>query len=51
MDKKWWEITFVTDYPFSDKMLVLASTEDDAWDKFAKKGRERNEYCLIKMVK
>ena len=49
-NKNWWEIVYMTDYPFSNKMLIIASTEEDAWNKFVKKGNKRNEYCLIKRV-
>ena len=51
MNKEWWKITFMTDYPFSDEMLILASNEEEAWNKFGEKGQKRNEYCSIKNVR
>jgi hypothetical protein len=46
-----WEITFMTDYPYSSSMVVEAATEDEAWKEFEKqKGYKRDEYCFIKLI-
>ena len=50
-EKDLWKISFMTDYPYSDTMTVLASNEKEAWKKFEKKrGYPRNEYCSIKKL-
>jgi len=47
-----WKITYMTDYPYSDSMIVKAETEADAWNEYEKMGGyKRNEYCQIKKLK
>jgi len=46
--KTYWKVTFMTDYPYSDTMVVEGDTEEEAWKDFeAKHGYPRNEYCSI----
>lgn len=46
-----WKITFMTDYPYSDYILVDAYTEEEAWDQFEERqGYERDEYCSIEQI-
>jgi len=50
-EKTRWEVTYMTDYPYSDTMIVEGNTEEEAWKDFEKKhGYPRNEYCSIKRV-
>ena len=38
----------MTDYPYSDWVLVEGKTEKEAWENFEKKvGFKRNEFCSI----
>lgn len=49
--KTQWEVTYMTDYPYSDTMNVEGDTEEEAWKDFEKKhGYPRNEYCSIKRM-
>jgi hypothetical protein len=46
-----WKITYMTDYPYSDSVIVEARTENSAWKKFEKKvGFKQNEFCSIEKL-
>ena len=48
---KRYKITFMTDYPYSDCMIIDAKNETEAWKKFEKKhGYPKNEYCSIEKI-
>jgi len=48
---KSYKITFMTDYPYSDCMVVESKNETEAWKEFEKKhGYPRNEYCSIEEI-
>jgi hypothetical protein len=41
----------MTDYPYSDCMVVESKNETEAWKEFEKKhGYPRNEYCSIEEI-
>jgi hypothetical protein len=47
-EKTYWRVRFMTDYPYSDTMVVEGDTEEEAWKDFeTKHGYPRNEYCSI----
>jgi hypothetical protein len=33
----WWEGTYETNYPFTDKTVLVAPTEDSIWKNFKKR--------------
>lgn len=46
-----WKITYMTDYPYSDYVLIDAYTEKEAWDEFESRGLgKRNEYSEIEKI-
>lgn len=50
-EKTYWQVTFMTDYPYSDTIVVEGNTEEIAWRNFEKKrGYSRNKYCSIKKL-
>lgn len=49
---KQWKIIYVTNYPYSNSIIVEAENERDARKEFEKKtGYKISEYCVIKEIK
>ena len=48
---KRYKVTFMTDYPYSDCLIIEAKDEAEAWKEFEKQhGYPRNEYCSIERI-
>lgn len=46
-----WKITYMTDYPYSDYVIIVAPNEEEAWDEFERRGLGmRNEYSEIEKM-
>lgn len=46
-----YKIIYVTDYPYSDYVLIDAHSEEEAWDEFERRGLgKRNEYSSIEKI-
>jgi len=49
---KQWKVTYVTDYPYSNSIIVEAEDEEGARKEFEKKtGYKLGDYCVIKEIK
>lgn len=45
---RWWEITYTTQPPFTEKVQLIATDEKHAWGKFTEKGYKRENAKNIK---